>query len=121
MHSNVHWVVQVSERVELAARLARLGVQTKPYFPAQHLHYELPAPGQRLPVTERLDREALALPMSSELSRAQAEGVAWALEEAAAHHEVHPERFRGPISARRGAGRLVPSAPSARKLIAGEG
>jgi dTDP-4-amino-4,6-dideoxygalactose transaminase/nucleoside-diphosphate-sugar epimerase len=84
VHSYVHWVLAVPEREELARRLAHFGVQTKPYFPAQHLRYEVPAPWHRLPVTERLDREALALPMSSELSEAQAESVALALHDAAA-------------------------------------
>jgi dTDP-4-amino-4,6-dideoxygalactose transaminase/nucleoside-diphosphate-sugar epimerase len=121
VHSYVHWVVQVSEREELATRLAQLGVQTKPYFPAQHLHYELPAHGRHLPVTERLDREALALPMSSELSLSQVEGVASALEEAAAHHKVHPESLRRPMPVHREAGRLVAPAPSARKPATGKG
>jgi dTDP-4-amino-4,6-dideoxygalactose transaminase/nucleoside-diphosphate-sugar epimerase len=89
-HSYVHWVVQVPEREALANRLSGLGVQTKPYFPAQHLHYELPAHGRHLPVTERLDREALALPMSSELTLTQAEGVAWALEDATCHSAEQP-------------------------------
>jgi dTDP-4-amino-4,6-dideoxygalactose transaminase/nucleoside-diphosphate-sugar epimerase len=82
-HSYVHWVAQVPARERLAQRLALLGVQTKPYFPAQHLRYELPAVGLHLPVTERLDREALAFPMSSELSARQAETVAVAVDEAA--------------------------------------
>jgi dTDP-4-amino-4,6-dideoxygalactose transaminase/nucleoside-diphosphate-sugar epimerase len=81
-HSYVHWVAQVPARERLARRLALLGVQTKPYFPAQHLHYEMPAVGLHLPVTERLDREALAFPMSSELSAQQAETVAVAIEDA---------------------------------------
>jgi dTDP-4-amino-4,6-dideoxygalactose transaminase/nucleoside-diphosphate-sugar epimerase len=81
-HSYVHWVAQVPARERLAHRLALLGVQTKPYFRAQHLHYELPAVGLHLPVTERLDRDALALPMSSELSAQQAETVAVAVEDA---------------------------------------
>jgi dTDP-4-amino-4,6-dideoxygalactose transaminase len=81
-HSYVHWVAQVPARETLARRLAVLGVETKPYFPAQHLHHEVPAVGLHLPVTERLDREALAFPMSSELSDHQAETVAAAIEEA---------------------------------------
>jgi dTDP-4-amino-4,6-dideoxygalactose transaminase len=90
-HSYVHWVTRVPGREGFARRLAELGVQTKPYFPAQHLHYELPATELRLPVTERLDAEALALPMSSELSAAQAENVALAMREAACRHEAEPE------------------------------
>jgi dTDP-4-amino-4,6-dideoxygalactose transaminase/nucleoside-diphosphate-sugar epimerase len=81
-HSYVQWVAQVPAREAFAQRLALLGVQTKPYFPAQHLHHELPAVGLSLPVTERLDREALAFPMSSELSQYQADTVVAAIEEA---------------------------------------
>jgi dTDP-4-amino-4,6-dideoxygalactose transaminase/nucleoside-diphosphate-sugar epimerase len=81
-HSYVHWVAQVPAREALAQRLARLGVETKPYFRAQHLHHELPIVGLDLPVTERLDREALAFPMSSELSEHQADTVVAAIEEA---------------------------------------
>jgi len=81
-HSYVHWVAQVPARETLARRLALLGVETKPYFQAQHLHHELPTVGLNLPVTERLDREALAFPMSSELSEDQAETAAAAIEEA---------------------------------------
>ena len=81
-HSYVHWVAQAPDREHLARELALLGVETKPYFSAQHLHYELAAPKIHLPVTERLDREALALPMSSELSDGAAELVAVAVEEA---------------------------------------
>lgn len=81
-HSYVHWVARVPGRADFARRLADLGVQTKPYFPAQHLHHELAPTHLRLPVTDRLDAEALALPMSSELSAAQAENVALAMAEA---------------------------------------
>jgi dTDP-4-amino-4,6-dideoxygalactose transaminase len=70
----------VPDRQRLADRLERLGVLSKPYFPAQHLHHEVSDRQEHLPVTERLDREALALPMSSELSRRQVERVAAALE-----------------------------------------
>lgn len=71
LHSYVHWVAQVPDRARFSAELAALGVQTKPYYEAQHLHHELASQCVALPVTERLDREALALPMSSELSRRQ--------------------------------------------------
>ena len=81
-HSYVHWVVQAPDREHLARELALLGVETKQYFPAQHLNHELRAPSVHLPVTERLDREVLALPMSSELSDGEAELVAVAVEEA---------------------------------------
>jgi dTDP-4-amino-4,6-dideoxygalactose transaminase len=48
-------------------------VQTKPYFRA--LHMAGFGDGEQLPVTERLDGEVLALPMSSELTEEQAEQV----------------------------------------------
>lgn len=70
-HSYVHWVMRVERRAEIQAGLTALGVLTKPYFPALHLStHPVPAStGRRgLAVTEALDVEALALPMSSELS-----------------------------------------------------
>jgi dTDP-4-amino-4,6-dideoxygalactose transaminase len=76
-HSWVHWVARTPERTRLQDSLAGLGVQTKPYFAAIHL-----GPlgnGERLPVTEALDAEALALPVSSELTVEQAERVVVAL------------------------------------------
>jgi dTDP-4-amino-4,6-dideoxygalactose transaminase len=75
-HSYVHWVLCTPARQELAESLERDGVQTKPYFPAQHLHHDTGAAVIRLPVTERLDAQALALPMSSELTARHAARVA---------------------------------------------
>jgi len=77
----VHWVARIGagRRDDLAARLAGAGVGTKPYY-APVLHrsdwgrYAAASPA--LPVTEALDREVLALPMSSELVGGQAERVA---------------------------------------------
>ena len=89
-HCYVHWVARVPERDALAARLARLGVLTKPYYNAQHLHHERAVAGVHLPVTEGLDREALALPMSSELSDRQADRLAAALERAALSSAARP-------------------------------
>jgi hypothetical protein len=64
-------------------------VQTKPYFPAQHVHHELSGPPRpHLPVSEILDRQALAFPMSSELSDDQAVALAEAMEEAVAREEA---------------------------------
>jgi dTDP-4-amino-4,6-dideoxygalactose transaminase len=74
-HSWVHWVTRVNPAVgrdRLAAALADEGVQTKPYYEPL---LELPAPSA-VPVTSVLNEEALALPMSSELSRDDAERVA---------------------------------------------
>jgi dTDP-4-amino-4,6-dideoxygalactose transaminase/nucleoside-diphosphate-sugar epimerase len=93
-HSYVHWVAQVPARETLAQRLALLGVETKPYFRAQHLHHELPTVGLHLPVTERLDREALAFPMSSELSEHQADTVGAAIEEASEWNR-HGQQWKG--------------------------
>jgi dTDP-4-amino-4,6-dideoxygalactose transaminase/nucleoside-diphosphate-sugar epimerase len=91
-HSYVHWVAQVPAREALAQRLAALGVETKPYFPAQHLHHELRSTGLHLPVTERLDREALAFPMSSELTEHQADTVVAAIEEVSVWNRHGRER-----------------------------
>jgi len=72
-HSFVHWVARVAQRARLQRRLDALGVRTKPYFAAIHLG-PLGA-GERLPVSEALDAEALALPLSSEITVEQAERV----------------------------------------------
>jgi dTDP-4-amino-4,6-dideoxygalactose transaminase len=68
-------------RDTVGARLAALGVGTKPYFvPLSDLG--IPGEGPDRPVTERLGAEVLALPMSSELNDEQAELVCVALERA---------------------------------------
>ncbi|MEU8228483.1 aminotransferase class I/II-fold pyridoxal phosphate-dependent enzyme [Actinoplanes sp. NPDC048967] len=72
-HSYVHWVARVADRDGLQRRLDALGVGTKPYFAAVH-RGPLGA-GETLPVTDALHAEALALPMSSELTPEQAERV----------------------------------------------
>jgi dTDP-4-amino-4,6-dideoxygalactose transaminase len=73
--------MRVERRDEVQSGLAELGVLTKPYFPALHLTtHPTPAAGaMSLPVTEALDTEALALPMSSELSPKEALRVAEAV------------------------------------------
>jgi dTDP-4-amino-4,6-dideoxygalactose transaminase len=74
-HCYVHWVARVPRvpgREALQRALGDCGVQTKPYFRA--LHMAGPGDGG-LPVTERLDGEVLALPMSSELTEEDAEQV----------------------------------------------
>ena len=72
-HSWVHWVTLVDEsldRERLVSALAADGVQTKAYYePLNGLDLAL------APVTASLHRRALALPMSSELSRDDAERV----------------------------------------------
>lgn len=79
LHNWTHFVVRVPDRDTLAERLARLGVRTKPYFRALHRGPSYPG-ATHLPVTDRLDAQALALPMSSELTPADAERVALALQ-----------------------------------------
>jgi dTDP-4-amino-4,6-dideoxygalactose transaminase len=79
-HAWVHWVVRVADggRAAVARRLATLGVQTKPYYsPALHQEYGAPA---YLPVTEALVADALALPMSSELTVGDAERIVMAMD-----------------------------------------
>jgi perosamine synthetase len=73
-HSRVHWVARVGPAVgrdRLARALADEGVETKPYYE--------PLPGfpgaSVLPVTSELHDQVLALPMSSELGRDEAERV----------------------------------------------
>ncbi len=85
-HSYVHWVLRTgsaAHRSALAAALARLGVETKRYFRALHTGADDARAGS-LPVTELLDGEVLALPMSSELTDEDAENVALALRESVA-------------------------------------
>ncbi len=79
-HSYVHWVARFPQRHRVTRELARLGVETKEYFRALHIGTLAGRPHLRLPVTERLDRDALALPMSSELTEEDADAVAVALE-----------------------------------------
>jgi len=79
-HSYVHWVARFPRRERFARELARVGVETKDYFRALHLRSETADPNLRLPATDRLDREVLALPMSSELTEEDADAVAVALE-----------------------------------------
>jgi dTDP-4-amino-4,6-dideoxygalactose transaminase len=67
----------------LRGRLDDLGVGTGNYFRALHLKSQGPSP-DLLPVTERLHDGAVALPMSSELTLEQAQGVAAACAEALA-------------------------------------
>ena len=83
-HALVHWVARFGEvdRDRLAAELDRLGVGTKPYYaPPLHWHDWGPYSERSgpLPVSDGLGREALALPMSSELSPLQAERVTMAV------------------------------------------
>ena len=80
-HCYVHWVARVPRvpgREALQRALGSYGVQTKPYFRA--LHMTGFGDGELLPVTERLDGEVLALPMSSELTEEDAEQVVIAVE-----------------------------------------
>lgn len=87
-HSFVHWVTRVRGagcRDAVAKGLARAGIATRRYFEPAVPAF---AGGTPLPVTEELRDEVLALPMSSELSLADAERVVFSLEDALA--EVLP-------------------------------
>jgi dTDP-4-amino-4,6-dideoxygalactose transaminase len=83
-HAWVHWAARFPgvDRGTFAADLQRLGIGTKPYY-APALHHQDWGPhaevGAKLPVTDRLAREVLALPMSSELSSQQADRVVTAV------------------------------------------
>jgi dTDP-4-amino-4,6-dideoxygalactose transaminase/nucleoside-diphosphate-sugar epimerase len=85
-HSYVHWVVRTARRSAVQDALRQLGVGTKPYFPALHrtTHPASLSPQPPLPVTDALHHDALALPMSSELSPADAELVVVAVASALA-------------------------------------
>lgn len=83
-HAWVHWVARFRrvDRDLLTKRLEAIGIGTKPYY-APVLH-RLPwrpfaEGGSHLPVTDVLHGEALALPMSSELSVGEAERVFWSV------------------------------------------
>lgn len=94
-HSWVHWVGRFIDvdRDALQAELAARGVASKAYYaPALHRHDWAGAaePAPELAVTSVLDREALALPMSSELTGEDAERVVGALVSALA--AVRPRR-----------------------------
>ncbi|MFE0516833.1 DegT/DnrJ/EryC1/StrS family aminotransferase, partial [Streptomyces sp. NPDC058964] len=82
-HSRVHWVMRCQPpyaRDEIAGRMHRLGIETKPYYaPPLHRLLGKTTPATPLPVTEKLAREVLALPMSSEMSVGDAERVVAAL------------------------------------------
>lgn len=78
MHSRVHWVMRVGRApggAALRRALLEQGVQTKPYF--QPLHLGELGNGERLPVTEWLDDQTLALPISSEITIDQPSAWSW--------------------------------------------
>ena len=96
-HSWVHWVARFTDvdRDELQWELAARGVASKPYYaPVLHRHdwdgLAEPTAVTGLPITSALDGEALALPMSSELTAEDAERVVAALVSALA--AVQPRR-----------------------------
>ena len=83
-HAWVHWVARFRrvDRDLLTKKLEAIGIGTKPYY-APVLH-RLPwrpfaEAASDLPVTDVLHAEALALPMSSELSVGEAERVFWSV------------------------------------------
>ena len=83
-HAWVHWVARFTgvDRDRLAKELEVVGIDTKPYYgPVLHRqpwrgHAEI---ASELATTDLLHREALALPMSSELSVIDAERVFWSV------------------------------------------
>jgi dTDP-4-amino-4,6-dideoxygalactose transaminase/nucleoside-diphosphate-sugar epimerase len=104
-HSYVHWVARVDPAIgrdRLKHELETLGVCTREYFKALHLHtYRTLA---RLQISEELDKEVLALPISSELTDDDAELVALAVAEAGErlHASNGPRRARRqPVALRR--------------------
>jgi dTDP-4-amino-4,6-dideoxygalactose transaminase/nucleoside-diphosphate-sugar epimerase len=75
-HSHVHWALRVpaAVRAQFMATLGELGIGTRDYF--QALHRTGWRSDRLLPITARLHVEAVALPMSSELTLEDAERVA---------------------------------------------
>jgi dTDP-4-amino-4,6-dideoxygalactose transaminase/nucleoside-diphosphate-sugar epimerase len=81
LHSYVHWVARLPgiDRPGLEKVLLARGVETKRYFGA--LHSTFRSKGDPLPVTDQLDREVLAFPMSSEMTVEDAELVVLAVDD----------------------------------------
>ena len=80
-HAWGFWVMRVGAglRPGLQAHLAAAGIETKVYYPALHLSgWE--GTDEGLPVSTVLDAQALALPMSSELTVSRAQRVADAVD-----------------------------------------
>jgi dTDP-4-amino-4,6-dideoxygalactose transaminase len=77
--------VRAPDRERLQARQAERGVGAVVHYPLpahlQPIYAGLAAPGS-LPVTERLAREVLSLPIYPELTAAEVEAVAAAVREA---------------------------------------
>ncbi len=93
-HAYVHWVVRipVGSRAAVMAALGELGIGTRDYFQALH---RIGWQSERLlPATSRLHGEAMALPMSSEMTIDDAERVATGL-----HHTLERtgEELRTPV------------------------
>ena len=88
--SFAHFVVRVTgrDREETAARMADVGIGTKPYFPALHrTAYRANMASTTLRVTDALHREALALPLSSEMTVRDVKLVVVGLERALARSQ----------------------------------
>jgi dTDP-4-amino-4,6-dideoxygalactose transaminase len=76
-----HFVVRAPRRDELRAHLLKKEIETEVYYPRPlHLQPCFPA-GPSLPKAEKACQEVLALPIHPELSEAQLEFVAAAVEE----------------------------------------
>ena len=82
------YVILAAQRDQLQAALHERRIGTDIHYPLpahlQPVYAHFGPPAGSLPVTERLAREALSLPMYPELTRAEAEAVAAAVREALA-------------------------------------
>jgi UDP-2-acetamido-2-deoxy-ribo-hexuluronate aminotransferase len=73
------YTVRVANRDRIQAELKARGIPTAVHYPVslhQQPAYAAPYRGQSFPVSEKLAREVLSLPMSADLSREDQERVA---------------------------------------------
>lgn len=79
------YVIRSKERDELQSFLSGRGIRTQIHYPVpihlQEAYQDLGIPEKSFPVTERISREVLSLPMYSELQDWQIESVAAAIAE----------------------------------------
>jgi dTDP-4-amino-4,6-dideoxygalactose transaminase len=76
-HSYTSWAARVVGRDMFAQHLNELGIETRAYFAALHRTYG--HTGDDLTETEILDKQSLALPMSSELSEREVHAIGLAI------------------------------------------
>jgi dTDP-4-amino-4,6-dideoxygalactose transaminase len=90
-------------RDQLAVALRAEGIDTRKYFnPPLHRHPALerrvgPWPVDRLPVTERLARQCLQLPIHSEMEERAIEGICEAVERIAKHADAVRMKLEGTL------------------------